>query len=331
MSPSEPPLTVVITSHNREGYLGTAIESVLNSRYENFKLLVLDDASTDGTAEVARSWAGRDRRVELVVNDENLGDYANRNRAIELVTSPFLKYHDSDDLLYPHGLGTMMRLLVDEPRAGFALSSGNAWSGGPCPMFLTPRMAYQREYLGHGLFACGPSGALFRTSVLRELGGFIDFGVGSDYCFWLRACAVTPIVLAPADLFWYRVHLGQEFQSDTAARDYAVAQGHGWRALSSSDCPLEGEELQRARRKCTYSLLKLSWWDFKSGRWPLIAVRLRSAGIGWRDWLEYPPQGGRDRLAGTPLTENGDYLVPEWLRVSSPPRPASDEPSRDAS
>ena len=58
-------------------------------------------------------------------------------------------------------------------------------------MVLTPRMSYQREFLGQGMFYCGPSGALFRTGVLRKLGGFPDRGVASDYCFWLKACAVT--------------------------------------------------------------------------------------------------------------------------------------------
>lgn len=311
-----PPLTVVITSFNREKYVGAAIESVLNSYFSDFELLVLDDASTDGTVDVARLYAERDQRVRVVVNECNLGDYRNRNRAIELVTTPFLKYHDSDDLMYPYCLDTLLSLLQSEPRAGFALTTGWAWPGGPCPMLLTPRMAYQREYLGRGMFFCGPSGALFRTDVLRSLGGFADRGVASDYCFWLKACARTSVLLAPADLFWYRVHPAQELRSQRAAGDYAIAQGESWRALLSSECPLEREELEIAKRSCVFRLLKLSWRDLRAGRWSLVPVRLRSAGIRLVDLLRYPPRRVQDPAAGCPVGSDGDYLVPAWPRVS---------------
>jgi hypothetical protein len=309
-----PPLTVVITSFNREKYVGASIESVLSSTFSDFELLILDDASTDGTEEVARSYVARDERVRVVVNESNLGDYRNRNRAVELVDTPYLKYHDSDDLMYSHCLSTMMRLLSEEPAAGFALSAGRTWAGGACPMLLTPRMAYEREYLGHGLFFCGPSGALFRTEVLRSLGGFPDRGVASDYCFWLKACAVTSVVLAPADLFWYRLHPGQEFRSERAARDYAIGQGESWQALMAPECPLDGPALELAKRNCVFVLMKLSWRDLKAAKWSLIRLRLQSAGLRLSDVLRYPPRRARDPLAGTPLSEDREYLVPDCLR-----------------
>jgi len=315
--PNGPQLTVVITSYNRERYIGPAIESVLNSTFADFDLLVLDDCSTDATVERARRYADRDPRVRVLVNPRNFGQFGNRNRAIELVTTPFLKYHDSDDLMYPYCLETMMRLLVEEPRAGFALSSGKAWAGGPCPMFLTPRMAYEREYLGHGMFFAGPSGALFRTEVLRSLGGWPDRGVASDYCFWLKACAVTSVVLVPGDLFWYRLHPGQEFQSPRAACDYAIAHGYAWRALLSPECPLVDDALRRAKRNCVRQLLRLSWRDIRARRWAMVHLRLKSAGIRVFDCLRYPPNSTRNPFAGTPFDADGDFEVPRWLRTGN--------------
>ena len=50
-------------------------------------------------------------------------------------------------------------------------------------MLLTPRQSYQREFLGFGLFMCGPAAALFRTDVFRDLGGFEDYGTPSDTIF----------------------------------------------------------------------------------------------------------------------------------------------------
>lgn len=318
-------LTVVINSFNRGKYIGPAIESVLNSSFGDFELLVLDDASTDGTVEVARSFAARDKRIRLFVNERNLGQFGNRNRAIELVETPYLKYHDSDDLMYPHCLDTMMRLLRAEPEAGFALTAGWAWPGGPCPMLLTPRMSYQREFLGQGMFYCGTSGALFRTDVLRKLGGFPDRGVASDYCFWLKACAMTPVVLVPADLFWYRMHPSQEFQSERAARDYAVGQGDSWRALLAKECPLEGDELSQAKQSCAFRLLRSSWRDLRAGRFRLAKLRLASAGIRLRDLIRYPPRRIQDSRAGSPLGADGDYVLPPWLRKETGPGAAIDD------
>ena len=56
----------MITSFNREKYVGASIESVLSSTFSDFELLILDDASTDGTVEVARSCVARDERVRVV-------------------------------------------------------------------------------------------------------------------------------------------------------------------------------------------------------------------------------------------------------------------------
>lgn len=308
-------LTVVITSFNRERYIGASIESVLASEFSDFDLLVLDDASTDATVEVARRYASIDDRVRVVVNERNLGDYGNRNRAIELVATPFLKYHDSDDLMYPYCLGTMMRLLNETPLAGFAMSSGRCWPGGPCPMLLTPKMSYEREFLGSGLFFCGPAGALFRTEVLRGLGGFPNRGAASDFCLWLRACAKTPVLLVPADLFWYRIHPQQEFQSPRAGRDYAVGLADAWLALNSSECPLEGDALRMAKRSFLHRLIALVWRDLRAGRPSLAGLRLKGSGVRLYDLVRYPPRKLHHPIAGTPLLADGGFVVPKWLRM----------------
>ena len=148
--------------------------------------------------------------------------------------------------MYPHCLAVMVPMLLSEPRAGFGLSTGTLWPGGPCPMLLTPRMAYQREFLGAGLFMCGPSGAIFRTDVFRRLGGFVDEGAPSDHLFWMRACTTVNVLLLPADLFWYRVHPQQEFQSAAGAQQYARVAGWLWRALDAPECPLTPEEREQA-------------------------------------------------------------------------------------
>ncbi|OFW43698.1 MAG: hypothetical protein A3J29_14595 [Acidobacteria bacterium RIFCSPLOWO2_12_FULL_67_14b] len=311
---SAPAVSVLVTAYNREKYIAASLESVLAQQFTDFEVIVTDNQSTDRTVEVARTFEHRDSRVRVVVNDRNLGQFGNRNHAATLARGTYLKYHDSDDLMYPHCLSVMVPLLEAEPRAGFALSPGASWPGGPAPMLSTPRQSYQREFLGYGMFNCGPACALFRREVFAELGGFDDAGVPSDFLFWLRACARTPVLLVPSDLFWYRVHPGQEFAGERAMREYALVPGATWAALHSAGCPLEGRELEQARINQAWSTVKLLRRDLRAGRFSLFAYRLRHAGLTMRDWIRYLRRPSRRMMAGTPVAANGEFLVPDWTR-----------------
>lgn len=307
---SAPAVSVLMTAYNRERYVASSIESVLGQTFENFELIVVDDRSSDRTVEIAREYARRDRRVRVEVNERNLGDYPNRNRAASLARAPLFKYHDSDDLMYRHCLEVMVEMLRAEPRAAFGLSSGVSWDGGPCPMLLTPRMAYQREYFGSGTFHCGPAGAIFRRDVFQQLGGFEDVGVPSDYWFWLRACARVPVLLLPADLFWYRMHAGQELQSARGQDEYSRVFGWSWAALFAPDCPLTADEREQAKRNRVYHLAKRTLQDVRRGRWRFAANRLRRSGVGAGDWVRYLRRPRRDPFAGTPLDAEGEFIEP---------------------
>lgn len=314
---SEPRVSVLLTSYNRERYIASSVESVLAQTLGDFELLITDNCSTDGTLDIIRSYERLDRRVRIVVNERNLGQFGNRNRAAELARAALIKYHDSDDLMYAHCLEVMVSMITSEPRAGFGLSTGWNWNGGPCPMLLTPRMAYQREFLGDGMFMCGTGGAIFRAQVFRDLGGWVDEGAPSDYYFWLRACTRVNVLLLPADLFWYRMHPTQEFQSEKAQREYARVFGASWRALDAADCPLTAEEREQAKRNRAYHLFKRTYEDLRRGRWTSARLRLRHSGLGLRDWLTYLRRPRRDALAGTPLDADGDFVIP---RAMTPPR-----------
>ena len=316
-----PPLvSVLVTAFNREAYLPASIESVLAQSLSDFELIITDDRSSDGTLAVAQEYARRDPRIRVHANARNLGDYRNRNHAASLASGQFLKFHDSDDIMYPHCLQVMTTCLAAEPRAGLGLSTGASWAGGPAPMLSTPRMSYQREFLGYGAFNAGPAGALFRTNVFRDLSGFEDHGAASDHLFWLRACTKYPVLLLPGDLFWYRVHSGQSFQSDAAAVSYAQVPKLSWRALLSADCPLIEEERERAKKNLAFATAKQIWRAAMSGHWRIALLRLRDSGITPGEWLAYLRRPQRFALAGTPLDEHGGYAIPAWCRSAPPAR-----------
>jgi hypothetical protein len=315
--PTAPLVSVLMTAYNRERYIAASIDSVLAQTFGDFELLVVDDRSTDATPDVARSYARRDPRVRVVVNDRNLGDYGNRNHAARLARGTLLKYHDSDDLMYRHCLATMAAPMVAYPEAAFGLSSGRYWPGGPCPMMLTPRLAYQREFLGSSMFNAGPAGAIFRAETFRALGGFPDAGPASDYVFWLHACARVPVLLLPADTFWYREHAEQEIRRPAAALRYAQSVRDTWAALAAPECPLTADEREQARRNVLWTHLKAIRRDLRARRFALARGRL-VAGPTPAEWLRYLRRPRRDRLAGTPRDAQGDYVLPRELPMPDP-------------
>jgi glycosyltransferase involved in cell wall biosynthesis len=297
---STPTVSVLMTAYNREDYIAAAIESVLAQTFTDFELIICDDQSVDRTVEIASGYAQQDPRVRLVRNDRNLGDYGNRRQAAALARGPFLKYHDSDDVMYPHCLAAMVNPLTKEPRASFALSGARAWPGGPCPMLLTPALAYEREYLGSGVFHLGPAAAMFRTEIFRELGGFPDAGVASDYLFWMAACAKVNVLLVPGDLFYYRVHPKQEYAKPESDAAYAKASGVAWAMLKSPECPLSGEVLEQGKRNYVYTNFRGAFRHLRRGR-PRSAVDiLRFIGLTPAEWLRYLRRPHRMPMAGTP-------------------------------
>ena len=295
---ASPLVSVLLTAYNREQYLAESIESVLAQSFGDFELIIADDHSTDGSVEVARRYERLDGRVRLIINDRNTGQFPNRNHAASFARAPFIKYHDSDDVMYSHCLAVMVPPLRSEPRAGFGLSGDQSWPGCAVPRLLTPRQAYQREFLGFGLFMYGPGSALIRTDVFRELGGFEDHGTPSDTIFWMRACARYPVLLLPGDLFYYRPHRGQALQATGVSRAYASVTGHAWRALAADECPLSEDERRLARRNLAFTTAKLVWRAARAGDPGLAWARVRGSGISAGEWLQYLRRPRRSSMAG---------------------------------
>ncbi|HUE89987.1 MAG TPA: glycosyltransferase family 2 protein [Vicinamibacterales bacterium] len=300
MTDRVPAVTVVMTAYNRERFIAEAIESVLGQTFTDFEMLVVDDCSTDGTRDVAADYARRDPRVRILLNERNLGDYPNRNHASRLVRTPYFKFHDSDDVMYAHCLQVMYGMLDREPRAAFALTTSRPWPGGRCPMLLTPRLAYEREFLGSGLFHLGPAAALFRTNFFHSVGGFAERGVGSDVIFWPRACRAGSALLVPADLFHWREHPGQEIRRTANDVDQAKAGGDVWAALFDAQCPLTGETLEQARRNYVFIASRRVYRHLARARLREAAAALRYSNISATQFCRYLRRPRRSPLAGTP-------------------------------
>ena len=208
---SSPIVSVLMTAYNREKYIADAIESVLSSVYENWELIILDDCSNDNTITIARKFESKDKRIRIFKNENNLGQFNNRNKIVGYAKGKYIKYLDSDDLLYPHCLDAMVSAMEKFPDAGIGLSFNNYNDKKPLPLVFSPKQTIETHFFNKGLLYIGPSAAIYNRNYFNELGGFKDFGVASDYEFNLRASLNKSIVLFYRDLIWWRSHSEQEF------------------------------------------------------------------------------------------------------------------------
>lgn len=92
-----PLVSVIMPAYNAEKYIAEAISSVLSQSYTNWQLLILDDCSTDHTAEIAEYFEKADTRIRVLRNPRNMGVAKTRNRGIDMAKGEWVALLDSDD------------------------------------------------------------------------------------------------------------------------------------------------------------------------------------------------------------------------------------------
>jgi glycosyltransferase involved in cell wall biosynthesis len=208
-----PTVSVLMTVWNRENFIRESIESVLDSTFKDFELIIVDDKSSDNSIEIAKEYEKKDSRVKIHKNTVNIGDYPNRNKAASLAIGKYIKYVDADDIIYRHGLEVMVDSLERYPSAGLALSVKNKTST-PFPTLVSSREAYREHYLGNGLFNNSPLSAIIRRSAFLSVGGFSGKRFVGDTELWFKIAEIFPIVNMQTDLTWWRSHPDQESKKE---------------------------------------------------------------------------------------------------------------------
>jgi glycosyltransferase involved in cell wall biosynthesis len=199
-----------MTAYNREKYIGEAIESVLNSTYQNFELIIVDDCSSDNTVEIIKSYAEKDTRIKVYFNEKNLGDYPNRNKAAGYARGKYIKYCDSDDKHFDWTLDYCVKMMEKYPDAGLGILNLNKDIK---KVYLRPTDAINMNFFQKEILAIGPSGTILRRDAFEKIGYYKpDYGPASDMYFNLKMAAAFPIVLLDKVFFFYRVHSGQQIQ-----------------------------------------------------------------------------------------------------------------------
>lgn len=250
---SLPLVSVIMSSYNEEKYIGEAIESILNQTYENLELIIIDDASTDNTANIIQNY--KDERIIYWRNETNRKLAHNLNYAISISKGTYIARMDADDIACLDRIEKQVNFL--EKNLEIDVLGTYAQSFGQ----ETKKMIYPQkhdEIKAELLFKnaiCHPTVMFRRKS--------IDFkynekcAAGQDYELWSRIIWNKNFYNLPESLLNYRMHVGQ-----TKKKNPIEQKSGGFLArkimLEKLFEPLSEEIIKKH-----YLLIDTAFYDFK--------------------------------------------------------------------
>ena len=215
-----PQVSVIIPTHNRAAFLRGAIASVLNQTFQDFELLVVDDASDDDTPQAVAGF--KDERIRYFRHETNKGGSAARNTGIRNSSCDFIAFLDDDDEWLPEKLNKQMELiLASEPKVG-VVYTGYLDVDPTNGQILSTQIPLKRGNLTQHLLRenCigSASSVLVRRSCLQQIGWFDEnLPCSQDYDLWIRISKGFFFDCVRLPLFKYSVH-GNKISTDTEAR-----------------------------------------------------------------------------------------------------------------
>lgn len=216
MSANDPRVSIGMPVYNGEKFIEAAIESISAQTYDEFELIISDNASTDRTATICLDYAARDKRIHYYRNDENLGAAPNFNRVFELSTGEYFKWAACDDVIAPEFISQCLEALDQNSTVVLCYSRSNI-------------IDENGQFLGvHKLRATSDSSKphiRFRDLALKPDTGFQVFGLmranvakktalignypASDLVFLAELALYGKFLELPAPLFFPRYHPDQ--------------------------------------------------------------------------------------------------------------------------
>ncbi|QJD97556.1 glycosyltransferase [Mucilaginibacter robiniae] len=200
-----PKLSVILPVYNTEKYIKEAVDSILNQTYKDFELIVLNDASTDGTLGILQQY--QDTRLKVITNEQNLKVVKTLNKGLDLAQGEYIARMDADDISHPQRFEKQIQFLEQHPDVDFVGSWVQTFGSESNIM----RAATEHEHIKVRLFFLNPifhPVVMFRRESFEKHGLRYDehFTNAEDYGMWVKAIDHIKFANVPEILLKYRVH-----------------------------------------------------------------------------------------------------------------------------
>lgn len=222
-----PLVSAVMIFLDGERFLAEAVESVLAQTYPHWELMLVDDGSTDGSSEIAQSYAAlHPARIHYITHPDraNRGMSASRNLGVRHARGGFVAFLDADDVWLPEKLERQVALLTEHPEATIVYGATllwYSWTGreedrdrdrlrplGVAPNTLVPPPALIPVYLRRAGNPPATCGVLVRRRAIDDVGGFEESfrGMFEDQVFFYKLALTYPVFVEGGSWDMYRQH-----------------------------------------------------------------------------------------------------------------------------
>ena len=187
---SEPLISIIMACFNCEPYIKESIDSVLNQTYRNWELVIVDDASTDGSVEVIKSFD--DTRIKIICLEKNTGPQHARNVAISSLNerTEFVAVLDSDDISFPERLSKQVNYLLENEDISIVGSNFVGFENDLNEVLFTTHEKQKEGYAAANIPFCSPlahSTCMFRWNEFKHWTIYDEsFPSSQDYDFLVR-------------------------------------------------------------------------------------------------------------------------------------------------
>lgn len=202
MGPARPAVDVAVPCYNYGRYLSACVQSLLDQPEVDVRVLIIDDASNDDSAEVAQELAARHPNVEYRRHRSNQGHISTFNEGVEWATAEFFVLISADDLLTPRSLHRSTSALRQHPTAGLVYGPAIIFDGDPPPVEVADsyRVSLFRGHqwlarrMADGLNPITSAEVVVRTALQQQV-GYYDARCAhtSDLNMWLRFAAMADV------------------------------------------------------------------------------------------------------------------------------------------
>ena len=201
-----PYVSIVMPVFNAAAYLEESVSSILHQSFDNFEFIIVNDGSSDGTAEMLRRLAKNDPRIR-VYDDERKGMIPALNRGCRLARGRYIARMDADDVSFPQRIERQVEYMEQHPQIGIV----GSWVaidkyGSPAGIWRLPTSPNLLKWtLFFGVCAAHPS-VLIRRGVMERLDFYRPGALhAEDVDLWFRASSITEFGNVPEVLLKYRV------------------------------------------------------------------------------------------------------------------------------
>lgn len=221
-----PKVSVIIPNYNHSRYLGQRIDSILNQTYQDFEIIILDDCSTDNSAQVIEAYRNHPKISQIIINDQNSGSpFLQWQKGIELAKGDWIWVAESDDWCEPIFLEELVNKSRNDVTLAFCQSivinqdGKRIWqTNWPKQSDEVPGQVFVREFVSKNNHIVNASMCIFRKKYFEQVSfDFFNYKFIGDWVLWHRMAVLGNVVVSGKHLNYFRKH-----DADVSGRSFKL-------------------------------------------------------------------------------------------------------------